>query len=71
MDVLEKVQDIVKAASDKTSEIIEVSRLKAVLVSPIVRPAFTAKLLALAKFRAAAHTVTLLCLLRFLLHLTC
>lgn len=29
MDVLEKVQDIVKAASDKTSEIIEVSRLKA------------------------------------------
>ena len=29
MDVFEKVQDIVKAASDKTSEIIEVSRLKA------------------------------------------
>lgn len=29
MDVLEKVQDIVKAASDKTSELIEVSRLKA------------------------------------------
>lgn len=29
MTVLEKVQDIVKAASDKTSEVIETSRLKA------------------------------------------
>lgn len=29
MTVLEKVQDIVKAASDKTSEVIEVSRIKA------------------------------------------
>ena len=29
MTVLEKVQDIVKAASDKTSEVIEVSKLRA------------------------------------------
>ena len=29
MTVLERVQDIVKAASDKTSEVIEISRLKA------------------------------------------
>lgn len=29
MTVLEKVQDIVKAASDKTSEVIEISRLRA------------------------------------------